>query len=139
MVHTLALKKGSALKLGGMEIPPPGQVGRMLDYALDALARAGYKPYYLYRQKFMSGNFENTGWCLPGTEGLYNIYIMEELHTILSLGAGGVTKLVDRRGNFIGRIFNPKYPYEYISNLDAILCNGEKLKRFFDERRILEN
>jgi oxygen-independent coproporphyrinogen-3 oxidase len=87
----------------------------------------------------MSGNFENTGWCVKDREGLYNICIMEELHTILSLGAGGVTKLVDARGGLIERIFNPKYPYEYISGIDDILKNGEKLRQFYRERHILDN
>ena len=52
----------------------------MLDYAASALGAAGFSPYYLYRQKYMSGSFENVGWCRPGGTGWYNIYIMEELH-----------------------------------------------------------
>ncbi len=71
----------------------------MLDFAWAALRQAGYLPYYLYRQKFMSGSFENVGWCKPGFVNVYNICMMEELHTVLSLGPGGVTKLVEgRRG-----------------------------------------
>lgn len=134
MVHTLALKKGSALALQGLALPDAQQVGQMLDFAQQALRAAGYRPYYMYRQKFMSGSFENTGWCLPGTQGLYNIYIMEELHTILSFGAGGVTKMVDARTAYIERIFNPKYPYEYIAGLQKILKNGEKLAGFYQTR-----
>lgn len=134
MVHTLALKKGSALALQGLPLPDAQQVGQMLDFAQRELRLAGYRPYYLYRQKFMSGSFENTGWCLPGTQGLYNIYIMEELHTILSFGAGGVTKLVDAGAGYIERIFNPKYPYEYITRFQKILKNGEKLAAFYEKR-----
>ena len=66
----------------------------MLDYADPTLRKHGFAPYYLYRQKYMSGSFENVGWTKPGGTGLYNIYIMEELHSILSLGAGGSTKMV---------------------------------------------
>ena len=60
------------------------------------------------------------GWCLPGTESLYNICMMEELHTIVSLGGGGVTKLVDRNTGYIQRIANPKYPQEYIGRIGAV-------------------
>ncbi len=94
-VHTLALKKGSRLMTEGGTLPS-GEVAAMLDYAWTRLRGAGYVPYYLYRQKYMSGSFENVGWSLPGYESLYNICMMEELHTVVSLGGGGVTKLVDR-------------------------------------------
>ena len=85
----------------------------------NALLRAGsYRPYYLYRQKYMTGSFENVGWCMHGFENLYNIYMMEEMHSILSLGAGGVTKLV--AGGKITRLSNPKYPQEYIRDIEQI-------------------
>ena len=113
-VHTLALKRGSALTLRGAPLPAGAQVAQMLDYAWDRLREAGYVPYYLYRQKYMSGGFENVGWCRPGLESVYNIVMMEELHSILSLGGGGVTKLVDPAAGRIRRISNPKYPYDYI-------------------------
>ena len=129
-VHTLALKKGSRLALEGREIPSAQDVGEMLDYAACRLREAGYVPYYLYRQKFMAGNFENVGWCLPGYEGLYNICIMEELHTILSLGAGGTTKLVNPGTGLIQRICNPKYPYEYVDRMDGIKEGKRKLLDF---------
>ena len=92
-VHTLALKKGAALFGSRMELPSQEAVAAMLAGAEDALRQNGYEPYYLYRQKYMSGSFENTGWCRPGYTGLYNIYMMEELHTILSLGGGGMNKI----------------------------------------------
>ncbi|MEG0779632.1 MAG: coproporphyrinogen dehydrogenase HemZ [Oscillospiraceae bacterium] len=112
-VHTLSLKKGSRLLLEGSKIPEAEAVAEMLNYADPVLRGAGFTPYYLYRQKYMSGNFENTGWCLPGSEGLYNIDIMEELCSILSLGAGGSTKMVDVSTGQIERAFNLKYPKEY--------------------------
>ena len=88
-------------------LPDEGAVGRMLDEAGYRLRRDGYVPYYLYRQKYMSGGFENVGWTRPGMESLYNILIMEELATILALGGGGVTKLVRLTAGRIERIFNP--------------------------------
>ena len=79
-VHTLSLKKGSRITLEGSRIPSADEVAEMLDYADPTLRKHGFEPYYLYRQKYMSGSFENVGWTRPGGEGLYNIYIMEELH-----------------------------------------------------------
>ena len=116
-IHTLSLKKGSALMLDGTEIPSGNDVADMLGYAHRRLRGYGYSPYYLYRQKFTSGGFENTGWSLPGHEGLYNICMMEELCTVLSVGGGGVTKLV-LPGGRIERVFNAKYTREYILGAD---------------------
>ena len=137
-VHTLALKKGSRLTLEGSPIPSAEAVAEMLDYADPTLRAAGFAPYYLYRQKYMSGSFENVGWCIFGAEGLYNIYIMEELHSILSLGAGGSTKMVDiRRDDRIDRVFHPKYPTEYIQRQDQVSADLEKFAAF--HREMLEN
>jgi oxygen-independent coproporphyrinogen-3 oxidase len=93
----------------------------MLDYAWNRLRQEGFSPYYLYRQKFMSGGFENVGWCKLGFESDYNICMMEELHTVLSLGAGGVTKQVRYHEGTIRRFSNPKYPQEYIRDRERIL------------------
>ena len=87
-VHTLALKKGSRFLTEGTALPDGKAVGEMLGDAREKLEAAGYAPYYLYRQKFMSGSFENVGWTKPGYENLYNICIMEELCGILAVGAG---------------------------------------------------
>ena len=129
-VHTLALKKGSRLMEGATPLPPGEDVAAMLDYAWAALRESGQIPYYLYRQKYMSGSFENVGWCLPGTESLYNICMMEELHTIVSLGGGGVTKLVDRHTGYIQRVANAKYPQEYIQKIDAICADKARVAEF---------
>ena len=126
-VHTLALKKGSRILLEGSKIPTAAEVGAMLDYANPTLRAAGFIPYYLYRQKYMSGSFENVGWCISGAEGLYNIYIMEELHSILSLGAGGSTKMVDAERGRIERVFHAKFPTEYIQREDK---RQENLRAF---------
>ena len=133
-IHTLSLKKGSRITLEGTRIPSVDEVGAMLDYADPALRGADFAPYYLYRQKYMSGSFENVGWCKDGGTGWYNIYIMEELHTILSLGAGGSTKLVDPANNRIGRVFNLKYPKEYIDRSEKIAENQAAVRRFYENR-----
>jgi len=131
-VHTLSLKKGSRIALEGARLPSAGEVERMLGYAGTALRAAGFRPYYLYRQKYMSGSFENVGWCRPGGTGWYNIYIMEELHSILSMGAGGSTKMVDPAENRIERVFNLKYPQEYIQRPEKILLNQEAFRAFYE-------
>lgn len=119
-VHTLAVKRGARLQDKTILDTRHETVEKMLLYANETLSKAGYLPYYLYRQKFMAGGFENVGWCKPGTENLYNIYMMEEMQTILSLGAGGVTKLFSPARTHIDRCTNPKYPYEYIDSLEKI-------------------
>ena len=126
-VHTLALKKGARLMLERRGLPDGAAVAAMLDYAWAALRSAGYVPYYLYRQKYMSGGFENVGWCRPGAESLYNICMMEELHSILSLGSGGVTKLIDPAAGSLVRLSNPKFPKEYIEHIDSIIAQKEEI------------
>ena len=128
-VHTLSLKKGSRIMLEGSRLPGAEEVSAMLDYANPALRKHGFAPYYLYRQKYMSGSFENVGWTKPGAEGLYNIYIMEELHSILSLGAGGSTKMVGVQD--ISRAFNAKYPKEYIERPEKWRANLNAFAAFY--------
>ena len=130
-VHTLSLKKGSRITLEGSRIPSADEVTEMLDYADPTLRKHGFEPYYLYRQKYMSGSFENVGWTRPGGEGLYNIYIMEELHSILSLGAGGSTKMVG--GGLIRRAFNAKYPREYIDLAEKRSANLAAFAGFYQK------
>ena len=130
-VHTLALKKGSRILLEGLPVPGPEDVAAMLDYAAPALRGRGYAPYYLYRQKYMSGSFENIGWSHPGAQCLYNIEIMSELCSILSFGAGGSTKMVVPGTNRIQRAFNPKYPKEYIERPEKCLANQAEFAAFY--------
>ncbi len=125
-VHTLSIKRGSELNLNGGVIPTGQEVGRMLDHAEAALRKAGYEPYYLYRQKYMSGSFENVGWTKPGHDNLYNICMMEELHTVVSCGGAASTKVVLPGGRLL-RQTNPKYPKEYITNIEKILDEKNKL------------
>ena len=103
----------------------------MLDFTLEFLYNTGYKPYYLYRQKYMAASLENTGWTLPGMESLYNISSMEEFQTIISLGAGAITKLVSPDGRTIKRLANNKFPLEYIESKYKIFTNGNKIWSFY--------
>ena len=119
-IHTLALKKGSRLTLAGEALCTPETVEAMLSLASKRLREAGYAPYYLYRQKYMSGSFENVGWAKPGAVCAYNIVMMEELQTVLSVGAGGITKLVVPERREIIRLNNPKYAREYLDSFEKI-------------------
>jgi oxygen-independent coproporphyrinogen-3 oxidase len=136
-VHTLSIKRGARLHFGEESLPTDGEVKAMLDYAEAGLRAKGYSPYYLYRQKNMSGGFENTGWTKPGRENLYNICIMEELCSILALGAGGSTKLVRRDGGKNERFVAPKYPAEYIADIDRICRDKGKINRFYGTLHII--
>ena len=124
-VHTLALKKGADLFFERFRLPTAQEVSQMLSYAEIRLRESGYAPYYLYRQKYMSGSFENVGWCKPGFIGLYNIYMMEELHSIISLGGGGMTKINFANGK-LERFHNPKFPQQYIERIEDILRQKEE-------------
>ena len=98
----------------------------MVAYANETLRSLGYKPYYLYRQKYMSGSFENVGWSRDNLDCLYNIYMMEELHTILSLGGGGMNK-VNLPDGTLQRFHNPKFPEQYIGQIADVLRQKEEL------------
>ncbi len=132
-VHTLALKKAAALWAEKLPRPDGDEVFRMVDYAAKQITGAGYDPYYLYRQKYMSGNLENVGYSKPGFEGLYNVFIMDEIHSILSLGAGGVSKLVAPETGKLTRVFNLKYPYEYNQDHERLRRNADQIRAFYRE------
>ena len=127
-VHTLALKKDADLFQKRDNLPTAQDVTQMVAYATEKLTNLGYKPYYLYRQKYMSGSFENVGWSRDGLDCLYNIYMMEEVHTIVSVGGGSISKLNLPDGKLI-RFPNPKFPEQYIEMLDTVL---EKKKEMFE-------
>lgn len=126
-VHTLALKRASRLKEIDREYhyKQGKRVKAMLDTAKEMLFRAGYHPYYLYRQKQMTGNFENVGYAKGDTEGIYNIRIMEEAQTILALGAGGITKVFYPEENRLERVANVSNYQIYIERLDEMLQRKE--------------
>ena len=125
-VHTLALKKGADLFERRENLPSAEDVTAMVAYANETLRKLGYKPYYLYRQKYMSGSFENVGWSRDGLDCLYNIYMMEEVHTILSLGGGGMNKVNFPDGT-LKRFHNPKFPEQYIEMIDSVLEQKREL------------
>lgn len=125
-VHTLAMKKGADLFFDRLSLPDGAQVEQMLQDGTRLLRDAGYTPYYLYRQKYMTGSFENVGWCKPDFIGWYNIYMMEELHTIVSLGGGGMTKVNFPDGH-LERFHNPKFPKEYIERIDEVLRQKDEV------------
>lgn len=120
-VHTMCIKRGSYLdmKYDMYSLSAASIVNQMLSLAYESMEKSGKIPYYMYRQKNMLGNLENVGYCTPGHECLYNIYIMEEIQTIISLGAGGSTKIIN--GDNIERIFNVKEVSEYIKRIDEMI------------------
>lgn len=125
-VHSLALKRSARLNAPGGDLSLHSQAqetSAMMDYSIERLTKEGFEPYYLYRQTRMAGNLENTGWAKPGTICRYNIYTMDESNSVIACGAGGVSKLKDPYSGRLERIFNFKYPYEYITR------NGEILER----------
>ncbi len=125
-VHTLALKKGADLFEKRTGLSTADAVTQMVDYANATLRFLNYKPYYLYRQKYMSGSFENVGWSRDGLDCLYNIYMMEEIHSIVSLGGGGMNK-VNFPGGSLQRFHNPKFPEQYTQQIDSVLRQKEEL------------
>lgn len=133
-VHTLALKKSSTLVTENeKDSVNADDIEKMLDYAADVLKENGYHPYYMYRQSKALGNFENVGWCKKGKECAYNILMMEEYQHIVSVGAAAVTKLLTPDITKIERIFNYKYPFEYISRFPALMEKKERISSFFKE------
>ncbi|MBO5967495.1 MAG: coproporphyrinogen dehydrogenase HemZ [Clostridia bacterium] len=139
-VHTFCVKRSAAWRQSNVYSLRGGDAGKCVDYAQIKSRENGYVPYYMYRQKNTVGNFENVGFSKPGYEGRYNIYMMEEVHSILSAGAGAVTKLVnlgvpELKKPVIKRIFNPKYPYEYLQRSGcADIIDG--IDRFFIDNPI---
>ena len=135
-VHTFCVKKAADVlknNTGVYTINATDAV-KAVSYAQLKTKFAAYKPYYMYRQKNTVSNLENVGFSLEGHECLYNVFMMEETHTVFSVGAGAVTKLVERnpaneKDTRIVRIFNPKYPYEYLreaENRRLGIDNGKK-------------
>ncbi len=133
-VHTLALKKGADLFQRRVTLPTREDVAQMLAASGRQLRAAAFEPYYLYRQKYMSGSFENVGWCRAGYTGYYNIYMMEELHSILSLGGGGMNK-INLPAGALERFHNPKYPQDYIQRIDTVLRQKDEIFALLEQTR----
>ncbi len=125
-VHTLCIKRGSSL--AEQEKRLSGEVvSQMLDYANNALTREGYKPYYLYRQKYMAGNLENVGYTKEGKACIYNIDVMEEIAQNVSCGANAISKRVYNGGERIERAASPKDVVTYLSKIEQIKAQKSKL------------
>ena len=126
-VHTMAIKRASRLKeelMAGEEayaLTEGEKIQKMLELCEARMAHMGLKPYYMYRQKNMLGNFENVGYAAPGTQCVYNIEIMEEKESIIALGAGAITKMVYQNGERIDRIPNVKSLKDYIERIDEMI------------------
>lgn len=132
-VHTLALKRSSELVVDKRQSTVARQTAAMLDESAKLLYNHDYEPYYMYRQSRSVGNLENVGWAKRGRECLYNIYMIEETHTVLGAGAGAVSRLRAPGINHIERIFNFKYPYEYISRFDIQSGRKDRIRTFYEE------
>lgn len=137
-VHSLSMKRASSLTVKGElpDIKAGVEATQMVEYARTRLTQSGIKPYYMYRQSKTVGNLENVGYAKQGKECLYNVYIMDETHTILACGASAVTKLREPEGENIERIFNYKYPYEYISRFDDMLQRKKGVIEFYQKYKV---
>lgn len=139
-VHTLTIKRSSTFgQIKDNIIDRINEVDDMVEYAQQKLLQEEYIPYYLYKQKNTIGNLENVGFCKKGYEGIYNVYIMEECQTILAAGAGAVTKLKQPNGSYIERVFNFKYPFEYISRFEEMVSRKKKVEDFYDKYTKINN
>ncbi len=137
-VHSLALKRSARLNAPGGDLSLHSQTqetAAMMDYSIERLTQEGFEPYYLYRQTRMAGNLENTGWAKPGTICRYNIYTMDESNSVIACGAGGVSKLKDPYSGRLERIFNFKYPYEYITRNGEILERKDGVTKLYEQFR----
>lgn len=130
-VHTLSLKRSSTIVTEERETNDACLAKDMLSYASGRLTESGYVPYYMYRQSRCLGNLENVGWVKEGYECLYNVYMMEECHSVIAVGAGAVTKLRIFNKPEIERVYNFKYPYEYISRFDEIADRKKRISEFY--------
>ncbi len=140
-VHTFCVKKAADILRQKSDVysADGGDAAKCVDYSQVRMRNSGYKPYYMYRQKNTVGNLENVGYAFEGSEGMYNIFMMEELHSIFAVGAGSVTKFVSRSASDdvpdrIERIFMPKYPYEYLRKPEDGGIDPEKFHRDLREK-----
>ena len=124
-VHSMCIKKSADFRFSGEELAAGQLMNSMLSYAQNKMSETGRVPYYMYRQKNISGNLENVGYSKPGFMSFYNINIMEETQTIIAVGCGGSTKVV--KDGKISRIFNFKDPKTYIDRFDEILLKKDEV------------
>ncbi len=143
-VHTFCVKKAADILRQDSHVYSlrGGDAGKCVDYTQLRAAQEGYRPYYMYRQKNTVGNFENVGFALEGAECRYNVYMMEEVHSVFAAGAGAVSKMVDytpRGGGkpVIERLFYPKYPYEYLKD-DSTGQKTAAMEAFYRQHGLLD-
>jgi oxygen-independent coproporphyrinogen-3 oxidase len=145
-VHTFCVKKAADIVHQDDNVYSlhGGDAGKCVDYSQIRAPMKGYVPYYMYRQKNTVGNFENVGFSLPGYEGRYNVYMMEEFHSVFAAGAGAVTKAVEYSPDGsappkIARFFNHKYPFEYLRDRETeISTKLEFIENFYRERSLID-
>ncbi len=134
-LHTLTVKRAANLAQNGKSAFINGEtpVETMVGMSRQRLFKDGFFPYYMYRQKGTLSNLENVGYTIDSHKGYYNIYIMDEVHTILALGAGAVTKLKAPHGEEIRRVYNYKYPTEYLSGFENIINRKREVFKFYEQ------
>ena len=134
-VHNLALKSGAYLCTENelFDLTKRSLATKMIDYSYNTLTQNAYNPYYMYRQSKSLGNLENVGYARDGYDCLYNIFMMDETHTVLAAGAGAVIKLKNPKTTHIERIYNYKYPYEYVNNFEQIISRKKGIFDFYSE------
>ena len=127
-VHTLAIKRASALRDCRDNYNPKNfDVVKMLDYAYNKIRAENYVPYYIYRQKNCISNGENIGFCKPDSICKYNVYMMEDVHSVIACGSGASSKII--KNGRVSRVINVKYPIEYVKEYDKIVKNTETINR----------
>jgi len=134
-IHTLALKSGAYIVTKDLTFDLTDRLttARMVSYSNEILTSDSYYPYYMYRQSKSIGNLENVGWCKDGKDCLYNVYMMDETHSVFAVGAGAVTRLKNQDTGKIDRIYNFKYPYEYIDRFDELINRKSKIYEFYNK------
>ena len=132
-VHTLAMKSAAYMvtRENAYDISDKLLTFDMVEYSNFCLKSGGYYPYYMYRQSKSVGNLENVGWCKDNMDCLYNVYMMDETHSVFAVGAGAVTRLKNQDTGKIERIYNFKYPYEYIDRFDEIIERKKLIEKFY--------
>ena len=134
-IHTLAKKSASYIVTDDKEYDLSDRLltSSMVDYSYERLKSELYHPYYMYRQSKSLGNLENVGWAQDGRECLYNVFMMDETHSVFAVGAGAVTRLINQNTGYIERIYNYKYPYEYIDHFDEVLKRKDGIISFYQQ------
>ena len=126
-VHTLAIKRSSRMSLENHPLPDGDMTARMVEAGRETARAMGMAPYYLYKQKYMAGNLENTGYALLGHACLYNVDIMEETSHILAMGAGGISKRIFPEEGHIERAPNVSNILEYLKRTEEMVERKREL------------